>query len=227
MSARTNKKSARMHGDEAIEKAKDAREECEAAVSSASSGMMHFMKSICHAAMSQWQQMVTFLAPYITALISFPKKLFSQDSIKTVYNDLQVKFSEYSFPMFISDMVKITLTIMLLPMTIAIVMWKTIWLKISDWHVLWFSDVTLNDLVNWLCSGKDWAVGSMWSLLNGELTFQQFWNDSLNGTESMLRRGMTRFGETSYFTWGIKQFGVIDILQRLHMGPMPMPVKED
>jgi len=232
MNANANKKVARGHESEAKEKAKDTRDECGAAVSSASSGMMHFIQSIIHAAMYQWQQLMHFLAPYIDAMMAFPKQCCSQESLQHVYNHLYEKFSNYSFAKFISDMVNITLTIVLLPLTLAIVIFRMAWSKLEAWYDMWFGpDMTLNDLVNWifasLKSGKDWAVGSARGLANGDLTFPQFWNDCLDNTESMLNRGMEHTGENSYFTWGIKRGQVIPILHRLHAGPAPKPNKID
>jgi hypothetical protein len=225
----SNKKAARMHENEAIEKAKDTREECEAAISSASSGMMHFVKSICCAGMDQWQQMVAFLAPYIHAVTSYPRKFLSKEAIKGVYNDLQAKFLDYSFTKFVADMVNIMLTIMLLPLTLMVVFWRTVWNRFSYWFGVWFGpDMTLTDCINWvfstLISCKDWTLRSMGGLMNGELTWQQVWNDSLDNSESMLQKGMTRFGEDSYLTWGVRKLGFITILRRLHVGSATVAV---
>jgi hypothetical protein len=228
-SMNTNKKMARSHEMEAKEKAKDTREACDAAVSSASSGLMHFVSSIVHAAMYQWQHLMGFLAPYIDALMAFPKKFFSQESFKNVYNDLYERFSNYTFAQFINDMVNITLTIMLLPLTLTVVICRMMWSKLEAWYDMWFGpDMTLNDLVNWifasLKSGKNWAVGSARDLASGDLTWTQFWNNSLDNVESMVQRGMTQTGENSYFTWGVKKAQVIPMLHRWHADPVSVPV---
>jgi len=232
MSRTTNKKAARMHENEAIEKAKDTKEEACAAASSASSGMIHVIKSICCAAMDQWQQLTTFLAPYFQALLAYPKKFLSKEAVKEVYDDLQAKFLDYSFAKFVSDIVNISLTLMLLPLTIMVVFWRTVWNRMSYWYGVWFGpDMTLTDCVNWLFStlmnGKNWALGSIRGIANGDLTWQQVWNESLDNTESTLQKGMTRLGEDSYLTWGVRRLEIISILRRLHAGPAPMPMKED
>jgi len=223
----SNKKAARTHENESIEKTKDAREEAGAAISSASSGVVHCVKSIGCAAMDQWQQLITFLAPYIDALTSYPKKFVSKEAIKETYNDLQIKFLDYSFAKFVADVVNIMLTIILLPLTIMIVFWRTVWNRLSYWFTACFgSAMTLTDCVNCLFTTlrdcKDWALGSFQGMANGDLTWQQVWDDLLDNTASMLQKAMTRLGENAYLTKAVRQFGIMTLLQRLHAGPAPM-----
>jgi len=201
-----------------------------------SSGVVDLVTSVFTAVFDQWKQLVMFLSPYVETVRSFPKKVYSDVLLphaQCAYNGLCDKFTDYNFSKFVSDVLNITLAIVLFPFIMAVAILGIVRDKCSNLcgtccdvengDCTWIRNFQnlLHERCGWLISTckrmKKWLTTTWEELRSGDITWKDLWNDMLDCIDAQLQRVVVFFGETSMFTWMIKVSRIRKILEMLHL----------
>jgi len=185
---------------------------------------------ICSVALNQLQQLVLFLTPYLE-VFGVPIQYVADPRVEHFHNRLQENFADYTFAKFVADVANGLVFVALLPLLIIVSELRKGRGKVFKFlgqcrifvqhacETVGIFLTLLYEQYDWLSStlkqGIGWSFTTYEELYNGDITWKQIWNDTLNKIEDQFRKGVNYFGPQSIFTSVIKICRIGDMLQML------------